>query len=152
MGVDYWGGNVSSVLKTLWSKDNHAVREMVYRVVSHIRSTKTAEEKMIILDCLESAFSVFINSLNSVTQKTGDYQKLKYFGAEHYEDEASHSTGNWLEGEKNCEHSHYYDVQRFRSRHMSNVIDDIFAGFNQVFSRWYNALPQEARNVISIAV
>ncbi len=152
MNVEYWGGNVSSVLKTLWSTDNYAIREMVYRVVSHIRTTKTAEEKMMILDCLESAFSVFINSLNSVTQKRGDFQKLKYFGSEHYEDEASHSTGNWLEGEKDFSHSHYYDVQRFRSRHMSTVIDDIFSGFEQVFSRWYNTLQTDTFIEINIAV
>jgi len=35
------------------------------------RNSKAAEEKMIIIDCLESAFSVFISSLNSITHKIG---------------------------------------------------------------------------------
>jgi hypothetical protein len=151
MGVDYWGGDLSSVLKTLWSTDNYPIREMVYRVVSHIRNTKTAEEKMMILDCLESAFSVFINNLNYVTQARGDYEKLKYFGSEHYEDEASHSTGNWLEGEKHGGQSHYYDVQRFRAAHMSTVIDDIFDGFDQIFDCWYKAVKHKSYAEMSVA-
>lgn len=151
MDVDYWGGDMSAILKALWCTDNYPIREMVYRVVSHIRATKTPEEKMIVLDCLESAFSVFINNLNYVTQRKGDYERLKYFGSEHYEDEASHSTGNWLEGEKNCEHSHYYDVQRFRVRHMSNVIDDIFQGFNQVFSCWYKTATNKNYAELNVA-
>jgi len=64
------------------------------------RNSKAAEEKMIIIDCLESAFSVFINSLNSITHKIGYYKILKYFGEKYYEDEASHSSGIWLVGEK----------------------------------------------------
>jgi len=140
MDVGHWGGSVTSVLSTLWSTKNHPIREMVYRTIHHIRNTKTAEEKMIIIDCLESAFSVFINSLNVITHKNGYYKKLKYFGEEHYEDEASHSGGNWLEGEKQSEHDHSYEIQPFRYRHMSSVIEDIFQGFEEVFNCWYESL------------
>lgn len=140
MDVDYWGGNMGSVLSTLWSRKDYPIRELVYNIVCHIRSTKTAEEKMIIIDCLESAFSVFINSLNFITHKNGYYEKLKYFGAKHYEDEASHSTGNWLEGEKTSDQSHSYEIQPFRLRHMNLVVDDIFQGFDQVFNCWYSSL------------
>jgi hypothetical protein len=148
MDVNYWGGDISSVLSSLWSRKNHPIRKMVYDVVCHIRSTKTADEKMIIIDCLESAFSVFINSLNSITHRNGYYEKLKYFGSQHYEDEASHSTGNWLEGEKSSDHSHLYEIQPFRVRHMSYVVDEIFSGFNQVFDCWYDSL----KNVDSVNV
>ena len=140
MDVNYWGGNMSSILKSLWSRENYPVRDLVYRLVDHVRSCQTAAEKMIIIDCLESAFSVFINSLNVITHRNGHYQKLKYFGAHHYEDEANHSTSNWLKGENTQHQDSTYEVPSFRSQHMSKVIDDIFAGFDRVFSRWHSTL------------
>jgi len=150
--VDYWGGDLTGILSTIWSRKDYVVRKMVYDVISHIKNTKSAEEKMIIIDCLESAFSIFINSLNSITHQNGYYEKLKYFGAEHYEDEASHSTGNWLEGDKHHDESHSYDIQPFRVRHMSLVIDEIFIGFDQVFNCWYDSLQNVNSTNINIAV
>lgn len=151
MDVEYWGGNVSSILSNLWSSDNYVVREMVYRVVAHIKATHSPEEKMIIIDCLESAFSVFINSLNNITHKNGYYHELKYFGEEHYEDEASHSNGNWLEGEKPEEHSHHDAIQRFRVPYMVYIIDDIFSGFEGVFNRWNDMLADDIEIDMNIA-
>ena len=77
---------------------------------------------------------------------------MKYFGEKHYEDEASHSTGNWLEGEKSSDHNHSYDIQPFRVRHMSEVVEDIFDGFNQVFNCWYDSLQSSASVKVNIAV
>ena len=99
-----------------------------------------------------STFSVFINSLNVITHRNGRYDKLKFFGSQHFEAEANHASGNWLEGEKTHEQSHYCDIQRFRARHMSNVIDDIFQGFDQVFNCWYNSLDTVASTKMNIAV
>lgn len=152
MDVDHWGGNMSSILQTLWSPNGYAVRELVYRIVAHIRASQTAEEKMIIIDCMESTFSVFINSLNVITRKNGMYDKLKFFGSQHFEAESNHASGNWLEGEKEHDDTHYSNIQRFRLRHMSLVIDDIFEGFHQVFSYWYSTMQNVTPASVDIAI
>lgn len=152
MDVNYWGGDLSSILKMLWSSDNYPVRELVYRIISHIRSAQTAEEKMIIIDCMESTFSVFINSLNVVTHKSGRYDTLKFFGRQHFEAESNHTSGNWLEGEKDHDQAHYFNIQRFRVRHMSIVIDDIFQGFDDVFNCWYSSLKTLSAPKMNVAV
>ena len=152
MDVDHWGGSMSSILQTLWSPDNYPVRELVYRIINHIRTAQSAEEKMIIIDCMESTFSVFINSLNVITRRNGRYNKLKFFGSQHFEAESNHTSGNWLEGEKSHDQAHYFNIQRFRVRHMSAVIDDIFEGFDQVFDCWYNSLHTVAVAKMNVAV
>jgi hypothetical protein len=153
MDVDHWGGSISSVLQTLWASDTYIVRELVYRIISHIRAAQNAEEKMIIIDCMEATFSVFINSLNVITRKNGRYNKLKFFGKQHYEAEHSHASGNWLEGEKHHDDDDYADnIQNFRLRHMCNVIDDIFEGFDQMFRCWHSKLEAETASTLDIAV
>ncbi|RYY02059.1 MAG: hypothetical protein EOO53_15155 [Gammaproteobacteria bacterium] len=154
MDVNYWGGDMSSILKMLWSPESYPVRELVYRITNHIRTSKTAEEKMIIVDCMESTFSVFINSLNVITHRNGFYNKLKFFGSEHFDAESNHASGNWLEGEKqhDDDHSHYSNIQLFRLSHMSFVIDDIFNGFDQVFNYWYNTMQNAMPNDVGIAI
>ena len=152
MDVNYWGGDMSAILKMLWSRENYPVRELVYRIINHIRAAKTAEEKMIIIDCMESTFSVFINSLNVVTHRSGRYDTLKFFGREHFEAEANHTSGNWLEGGKDQEQAHYFNIQRFRVRHVSMMIDDIFQGFDQVFSCWYNSMKTVSATKMDVAV
>lgn len=152
MDVDYWGGNISSVLQSLWSRDSFPVRELVYRIISHIKTAQSAEEKLIIIDCMESTFSVFINSLNVITHKNGRYHQLKFFGHQHFEAETNHASGNWLEGEKNHEDLHYANIQIFRLRHMSNVIDDIYEGFDQVFSCWYNSVQKFSASKMNAAM
>lgn len=153
MDVDHWGGNISSVLQTLWARDTYIVRELVYRIINHIRTAQNAEEKMIIVECMESTFSVFINSLNVITRKNGRYNKLKFFGKQHYEAEHSHAAGSWLEGEKSHEDCAYADnIQNFRLRHMCNVIDDIFEGFDQMFNCWYGKLETATIANLDIAV
>jgi hypothetical protein len=155
MDVDYWGGDMTSILKMLWSPDTYPVRELVYKIVSHIKASQSAEEKMIIIDCMESTFSVFINNLNTITRRNGYYSRLKFFGSHHFEAESNHASGNWLDGEKehdNHDQTHYSNIQRFRLRHMSFVIDDIFQGFDQVFNCWYNSMQNIVPSSIDIAM
>ncbi|MFT7389532.1 MAG: hypothetical protein ACI8VC_002801 [Candidatus Endobugula sp.] len=147
MDTDYWGGDISTILSTLWSEEDYPIRELVYRVTHHIYNAQTPEEKMLIIECLESSFSIFITSLNMITHQNGYYKKLKYFGEEHYEDEANHTGGNWLEGEKSTQHALFYQVSADRVRHVNRMINDIFAGFDQVFHCWADALHINAPHI-----
>lgn len=151
MDINYWGGDINNVLQSLWSADTYEVRKHTYRVIHHINNTKSPEEKLIIIDCLECAFSVFISHLNQLTQRTGFYKKLRYFGEQHHEDEANHSMGSWLDDNKLTSNAGNA-LSRFRNKYMLEIVDDIFMGFNQVFECWLSALPMETEHKTPIAV
>lgn len=130
----------SALLQAVWSEDTYRVRSHTYRVVSHVINAKSTEEKLIIIDCLEAAFSVFINGLNQLTQRSGLYRKLRYFGEEHHVDEASHTLGSWVEGERSKQNSGEEALTPFRQKQMIAIIDDVFAGFDEVFTCWSEAV------------
>ena len=137
MDTDYWGGSVSAILYSLWSPDQYIVRDLVYRVIHHVHASRSVHEKLIVIECLEAAFAAFIESLNQLTQKAGMYKKLRYFGRNHYEQEADHTMGSWIDEKKASSDAidiHMYDI---RQKHMLGVVADIFSGFNQVFSCWH---------------
>ncbi|MGS2718876.1 hypothetical protein ACVBE9_11925 [Eionea flava] len=140
MDTDYWGGSVGSILSNIWSPTHYPVRALTYRIISYIHNTQSPEEKMLIMECLESTFSVFITSLNTITQKNGDFNRLKFFGTQHYEAEAEHSGGNWLDGEKPTAHDHFYHIEATRVRSVNQMIDTIFAGFDEMFHCWADTL------------
>ena len=135
MDIEYWGGSIQSVLKTLWSDDSFCVRKLLYQVVTHIQSTTSSEEKLLVLECLEAAFAAFIMNMNILTRNNGDYIHLKYLGQQHFEEESDHDMGNWIEGDKTSEQEKSITVN-IRERFMHYIVDDIFDGFNEVFTFW----------------
>lgn len=62
------------------------------------------------MECLESTFLVFLSNLNVVTHQSGLYNKLKYFYAKHYEDEANYASGNGLKNQKSTQGAHFHDI------------------------------------------
>lgn len=153
-----FGINISSecnyktdILKNVWSDDTYVIRQHTYRVMSHIMNAKSTEEKLIIIDCLEAAFSSFITGLNHLTKNTGLYTTLRYFGQEHHEDEAGHSMGSWLEGDRQKTNDTPV-LSQFKHKQMIHIIDDIFDGFEDVFSCWNDAVSTEVMAIEAIAV
>lgn len=149
MDINYWGSSMHSILKTLWSPDTYQVRSLIYLIIHHIQASHTAEEKLIIIECLESAFAAFINSFNQLVMKSALYQDLIYFGKHHREQEAAHEMGSWIEGDKVIDQQHT-DTDSIRNRYMLYVIDDIFAGFDKVFHCWNAAFTVEVSAVSSM--
>lgn len=145
MHTDYWGGDVSAILHHIWSPDHYIVRDLVYRVIHHVHSSRSAHEKLIIVECLEAAFAAFIENLNPLTKRLGIYQKLDYFGKHHYEQEADHAAGSWIDGEKASSQDNSINISDIREKHIKGVVDDIFTGFNHMFTCWQNALNSDIR-------
>lgn len=141
----------TDILKTVWSDDTYVIRQHTYKVMSHIMNATSTEERLIIIDCLEAAFSTFITGLNHLTKNTGLYQTLRYFGEEHHEDEAGHAMGSWIEGDRqNASDSPVLTALGLNK--MIDIIDDIFSGFEDVFSCWNNAVSSDLEINESIAV
>jgi len=139
LGIDdnYWGPNSSSMLLKIWSRENFPIRAFVYRIIHYIKTFQDADIRLVIIECLESAFAVFISSLNQVTSKLGFQHKLRYFGTEHIEDEQSHSLH---ESQLPQCQSMIDQDQLINDDQIIAMIDDIFSGFNTMFNHWNRAL------------
>jgi len=141
MDVDYWGGSMSSILGSLWSAETYKVRRLVYKVIHHIQSSYTIEEKLTIIECLEAAFAAFINNLSQLAIKSKLYEDLIYFGKHHRDEEAAHTMGSWVEDDKSSDNNP--QTESIRDRYMLYVIDDIFAGFDEVFHCWNSSFEDQ---------
>lgn len=139
MDVDYWGGDIDSVLSLIWAKESYAVRDQVYLVMKCIDGCKTPHEKLIVVECLEAAFAAFIESLTIYTKKSDLYKTLDYFGELHYEQEADHEMGSWLEESGPKAVMPHQAKYVMRAELMEKYINDIFNGFDQVFNVWQKA-------------
>ena len=121
-------------IEETWSSSAYVVRQHTYDIISLLSNGCNAEKKLLIIECLEAAFSVFITNLTNMTQRAGLYNSLRYFGREHHMDEAQHSMGSWLEGNKEDEanNNDSLDVETLA------IINTIFLGFNQMFDYWFS--------------
>lgn len=123
-------------LRLIWGPENFAVRRLVYDIIVHINQCQNAQEKLIIVECLEAAFAAFIESLNPLTKRMGLFEQLRYFGEHHYQKESEHAMGSWLDTpEQAHKHSEIHALS-IRSETMRQVVDDIFMGFESMFNCW----------------
>lgn len=120
--------------RQVWSHDNYKIRLHTYCMASLLLNAETTRERLVIIDCLEAAFSVFITALNHTTQKSNLFETLRYFGKEHYIDEASHDQGSWLDKTRDKNDLDFYDSK------LCDVVDVIFDGFQSLFTAWANTL------------
>ncbi len=129
----------SDTLSQIWSSKGFAVRRQTYALITLLHEEKCPRRKLIIIECLESAFSAFISNLTFMTKSFGLYESLKYFGREHHHDEAQHSMGSWLDGER---HNEDIDLNG-DEQEMLPVIQKIFSGFNDMFDVWYSDIEEQ---------
>ena len=94
--MEKWGGDIGSALALIWSDAVFPVRNQVYRVMHHLFQCRSTHEKLILVECLEAAFAAFVVNLNYLTQRSGHFETLKYFGEHHFTEESSHAMGSWL--------------------------------------------------------
>lgn len=150
LNAQAWGGeNIANKLELIWSPQNAAVRRQVYDIIVMISNCKNAQEKLVIIECLEAAFAAFIENLNVLTKRLGVYQKLVYFGEQHYDKESEHAMGSWLNTDETKKHKSQEDEGLIRSSVMVQMIEDIFNGFDSMFSCWEKSLATSGK-VISI--
>lgn len=135
-----WGGNrIADALELIWTPQAAVVRRQIYDIVVLINHCKNAQEKLIIVECLEAAFAAFIESLNVLTKRLGIYQQLVYFGEHHYDKESDHTMGSWLDTAQPKQQLQSPAVA-IRYAVMEQMVDDIFMGFESMFSCWEKSL------------
>ncbi len=143
--VSAWGGEkISDSLHLIWAPQNAAIRRQIYDIVVLINNCKNAQEKLVIIECLEAAFAAFIESLNVLTKRMGIYQQLVYFGEHHYDKESEHTMGSWLDSAESKVQKKQRTKGVIRYPLMEQMIDDIFQGFEAMFSCWEKGMEASA--------
>lgn len=136
-----WGGKrIADALELIWTPQSAATRRQIYDIVIMINNCKNAQEKLIIVECLEAAFAAFIENLNVLTKRMGVYHKLVYFGEHHYDKESEHAMGSWLDTADTKKPQAQQSKDDIRYAVMEQVVEDIFAGFESMFSCWEKSL------------
>jgi hypothetical protein len=138
-----WGGNkIADALTLIWSPDQMSVRRQIYNLMICIHQCNNAHEKLIIIECLEAAFAAFVENLNQLTKRLGLYKQLTYFGEHHYNKESDHTMGSWLND--GTDKKIMPQAARFciREALVEQMIEDIFAGFDNMFCSWEKAIHQ----------
>ncbi len=141
LSAQAWGGHrIADAMELIWAPQNAAIRRQIYDIVVLINHCKNAQEKLIIVECLEAAFAAFIESLNILTKRLGIYHQLVYFGEHHYDKESEHTMGSWLESDVPKKQKSQQAKNVIRYPVMEQMVDDIFSGFETMFSCWEKAM------------
>lgn len=147
--VQAWGGqHIANALELIWAPQSAAIRRQIYDIVVMINNCKSAQEKLVIVECLEAAFAAFIENLNVLTKRMGIYQQLVYFGEHHYDKEAEHTMGSWLDSAEPKQQKAHKTKGAIRYPVMEQMIDDIFTGFETMFSTWEKNMGKTARPLV----
>lgn len=129
-----WGKKSTNALRQIWSEENWKVRLATYRLMSMGLQEKNAAVRLVMIECLELAFAVFIEAVRA--SNSSDNSKLVYFGDLHFFEESAHENGSWIDGE------HKIDLNSMNlSDEDSNksvmIIVESFAWFHLMFTSWY---------------
>lgn len=151
LSAQAWGGpRVADALELIWSPQSAAIRRQIYDIVIMINNCKSAQEKLVIVECLEAAFAAFIENLNVLTKRMGVYHQLVYFGEHHYDKESEHTMGSWLDTAEPKKQKTQKVKGVLRYSVMEQMIDDIFTGFETMFSCWEKSMVKSVRPVKQI--
>lgn len=144
--LGYLNTTPEKILGRIWSDEEQMPRQMIYHITHLIQSESDSRVILAIIECLEAAFAVFIETLKPQLVKRDFYEKLSYFGQQHDLGEQSHAMGSWIEGTKDhvlgvppeaalnqfarLDSPPEVEARAFR------FIDSIFDHFELLFAHW----------------
>lgn len=153
LGFDesHWGPDLFSKVETLWSSDHKPTRDLVYLCIYLIKKFRSAKASLVIIECLEATFGVFMTSLQKRFWNSPIYAQLQFFGQTHHHQEANHSIGHWIEDDGlYSRHAEIENIQfsQNEQEELTAAIQIIFEQFELVFESWFSArkhfLPKHA--------
>lgn len=135
--------NWSEFIKNIWNDENKPTRDLVYLSIYYIKKFNNPIASLTLIECMESAFGVFMNCLNKRLDKSELYKNLHYFGETHHIQETNHTLGHWIEDTNSplsiTNHHEIIDeiqVESIQKAQMLNMVDEIFQQFDLVFNTW----------------
>lgn len=141
-----WGADWSDLVKNLWSDENKPTRDLVYLCIHAIKKHNDPRASLVIIECLESTFGVFMTTLKTRFSGSYLYKKLQFFGQNHQEQEMNHSLGHWIEDDNQApdmDHSEKDYLLKIKISDAETVafadtINLIYDQFEKVFETWLN--------------
>lgn len=139
---DSWGPDLASKVENLWSDKQRPTRELVYLCIYLVKKFRSAKASLVIIECLEATFGVFMTSLQKKFWNSPIYSRLQFFGQAHHQRESDHSMGHWIEDDSEAnQHSKlHWDDLKFSSEDQAELlvaIQLIFDQFELVFESWF---------------
>lgn len=143
-------------LGKIWADEQRTPRQMIYFLTHKVQMLHDPALILVVIECLEAAFAVFIERLRPQLVQRGLYNRLSYFGMLHDEDEQSHAMGSWIEGDVVQSATEHFDLTSLVLSDRQYVeatilVDSIFTQFDRLFSHWYQeALSSKTVNVLPL--
>lgn len=139
-----WGNNWTEMIHKLWDEPNKPTRDLVYLVIHLIKSHPSAKASLVIIECMESTFGVFMTTLKRRFDQSEIYNKLQFFGQNHAEQEMNHSMGHWIEDSDRIENTNIISPTnlsniQFNSDELNaytKMVHQIYDQFETVFKAW----------------
>jgi hypothetical protein len=151
VGQSAWGTKTTTALRQIWSDENWRVRQATYRLMSLTFLHKSPGVRLLMIECLELAFAVFIEAVRSSDSHSPE--ALKYFGDHHFFEEASHQQGSWID-ETHQLNLNELELSDEETKAAAMIVIEVFEGFHLMFTSWYRqraiftsppvAIPKEA--------
>jgi hypothetical protein len=134
VGQSAWGTKTTTALRQIWSNDNWRVRQATYKLMSLTFQKNSPGVRLLMIECLELAFAVFIEAVRASDSHSPE--ALKYFGDHHFFEEASHAQGSWID------ESHQLDLNELEltpeeSKVAAMIVLEVFEWFHLMFTSWY---------------
>lgn len=133
-----WGSDFSELLKSTWSQEGIASRDMIYSTIHMIKQTDDPFIHLAMIESLEAAFAAFISALLPQIEQRGWQSELRYFGSRHHNDESNHALGSWVvetDMDRDLENAVLTEDQKMKA--LASV-KSIFEKFDSLFSSWFN--------------
>lgn len=136
-----WGPDLFAKAENLWSADHKPTRDLVYLCIYLIKKFRSAKASLIIIECLEATFGVFMTTLQKRISNSPAYSELYFFGQTHHHQETNHSIGHWIEdGESETRSALRVEDIQFsveEQQELATAIQLIFEQFELVFESWF---------------
>lgn len=131
-----WGEDWSDLVKNLWSDENKPTRDLVYLCIHQIKKHQSAKASLVIIECLESTFGVFMTTLKTRFSGSSIYKRLQFFGQHHQEQEMNHSLGHWIEDEHQDGHEHSEKDYLLKIELTANEREELLTSVNEIYNQF----------------
>lgn len=138
-----WGGDWPDFVDKVWHDESKPTRDLVYLCIHLIKKHQSPKASLVIIECLESTFGVFMSTLQNKFKNSDIYSRLHFFGQLHQEQEMNHSLGHWIEADNEGSANHSLagtianiQVSAEENRELIETVNLIFDQFELVFSTW----------------
>lgn len=138
-----WGNDWINLIENLWHDENKPTRDLVYLCIHLIKKHDSPVASLVIIECLEATFGVFMSTLKKRFENSSIYQHLHFFGQVHQQQEMNHSMGHWIESDMApvLTHSNAHALASLKitdleKRELTKTIEMIYEQFELVFRTW----------------